>query len=147
MAHATATPAGDLTEARAINEVFGEHAADLPVTSIKGHVGHTGSASAGLEPAQQGARHVLGDGEQFGVAPAAPRGRVRLPVHQGGPVRHLPGHPPEQVAHGDLVQRDTGLSRPVGRGQHSQSTTRPPAPACPGPLGGHGVQTAARRAQ
>jgi 3-oxoacyl-[acyl-carrier-protein] synthase II len=60
IAHATATPAGDLAEARAINDVFGEHAAELPVTSIKGHVGHTGSASgvmgllAGLHGMQAG---------------------------------------------------------------------------------------------
>jgi 3-oxoacyl-[acyl-carrier-protein] synthase II len=60
IAHATATPAGDLAEAKAINEVFGEHAAELPVTSIKGHVGHTGSASgvmgllAGLHGMQAG---------------------------------------------------------------------------------------------
>jgi 3-oxoacyl-[acyl-carrier-protein] synthase II len=60
IAHATATPVGDLTEARAINDVFGEQAAELPVTSIKGHVGHTGSASgvmgllAGLHGMQAG---------------------------------------------------------------------------------------------
>jgi 3-oxoacyl-[acyl-carrier-protein] synthase II len=48
IAHATATPAGDLAEARALNEVFGEHADGLPVMSIKGHVGHTGSASGAM---------------------------------------------------------------------------------------------------
>jgi 3-oxoacyl-[acyl-carrier-protein] synthase II len=48
IAHATATPVGDLAEAKALNEVFGEHAADLPVMSIKGHVGHTGSASGAM---------------------------------------------------------------------------------------------------
>jgi 3-oxoacyl-[acyl-carrier-protein] synthase II len=48
IAHATATSAGDLAEARALNEVFGEHAEGLPVMSIKGHVGHTGSASGAM---------------------------------------------------------------------------------------------------
>jgi 3-oxoacyl-[acyl-carrier-protein] synthase II len=48
IAHATATPVGDLAEAMALNEVFGEYAAELPVMSIKGHVGHTGSASGAM---------------------------------------------------------------------------------------------------
>ena len=82
IAHATATPAGDLAEARAINEVFGEHAADLPVTSIKGHVGHTGSASgamgllAGLHGMQTGTLvHVAGTTE------VEPEARFRVITH------------------------------------------------------------------
>ncbi len=46
VAHGTATPLGDLAEIAAINDVYcGRH--DLAVTSIKGHVGHTG-ATAGV---------------------------------------------------------------------------------------------------
>lgn len=49
VAHATATPKGDSAEIRAINTV---HAArgrrDLPVMSIKGHVGHPGAASGAM---------------------------------------------------------------------------------------------------
>ncbi|MBX5436090.1 MAG: beta-ketoacyl-[acyl-carrier-protein] synthase family protein [Alicyclobacillaceae bacterium] len=39
-AHATATPAGDRAEALALAELFGEHLARIPVSSIKGAVGH-----------------------------------------------------------------------------------------------------------
>ncbi len=46
-AHATATTAGDAAEARAIGALFGEHA--VPVSSLKGHLGHTLAASGSLE--------------------------------------------------------------------------------------------------
>ena len=102
IAHATATPAGDLTEARAINEVFGEHAAELPVTSIKGHVGHTGSASgvmgllAGLHGMQRG---------HAGARRGHHRGRA------GGPV---PGHHPRarQGRHRRAAGQRVRLRRP-----------------------------------
>ncbi len=45
-AHATATEAGDVAEAQAIAEVFGSK---VPVSSLKGHLGHTLAASGGLE--------------------------------------------------------------------------------------------------
>lgn len=46
-AHGTGTPKGDLAEIRAINTLFGRHAADVSVMSIKGVLGHpTGSAGA-----------------------------------------------------------------------------------------------------
>lgn len=47
MAHGTATPVGDAAEARAINEVFARPAGREPVavTSVKGHVGHSGGAA------------------------------------------------------------------------------------------------------
>ncbi|MCC6313506.1 MAG: beta-ketoacyl-ACP synthase II [Thermomicrobiales bacterium] len=48
-AHAASTPAGDLAEANAIRLVFGERAADIPVTSIKGAVGHCMGASGAIE--------------------------------------------------------------------------------------------------
>ena len=44
VAHATGTPKGDTAEIRALNNLFGGR--QLPVTSLKGTIGHTG-ASAG----------------------------------------------------------------------------------------------------
>ena len=43
IAHGTGTPKGDIAEIRAVNTVHGGR--DLPMTSIKGHTGHTGAAS------------------------------------------------------------------------------------------------------
>lgn len=48
-AHAASTPAGDKAEAGAIREVFGERAGDIPVTSIKGAIGHCMAAAGALE--------------------------------------------------------------------------------------------------
>lgn len=48
-AHAASTPAGDKAEAHAIREVFGDRAADIPVTSIKGAIGHCMAAAGALE--------------------------------------------------------------------------------------------------
>jgi 3-oxoacyl-[acyl-carrier-protein] synthase II len=48
VAHATSTPKGDTVEIEAINQVFGDRAGSLHVTSIKGNVGHTGAASGGM---------------------------------------------------------------------------------------------------
>ena len=48
-AHAASTPAGDVAEAAAIKLVFGERAATIPVTSIKGAVGHCMAASGAIE--------------------------------------------------------------------------------------------------
>jgi 3-oxoacyl-[acyl-carrier-protein] synthase II len=45
IAHGTGTPQGDLAEIKAINDVFGDRGSSLAVTSIKGHVGHTGAAA------------------------------------------------------------------------------------------------------
>ncbi len=45
-AHATATIQGDIEESRAIYEIFGK---DVPVSSLKGHLGHTMAASGSLE--------------------------------------------------------------------------------------------------
>ena len=47
-AHATSTPSGDREEASAIREIFGD---TVPVSSLKGHLGHTLGASGGLESA------------------------------------------------------------------------------------------------
>ena len=48
IAHATGTPKGDTAEIRAINRVHGDRRVPLPVSSIKGHIGHSGAASGGM---------------------------------------------------------------------------------------------------
>ena len=57
-AHATSTLQGDAAEAAAIREVFGD---SVPVSSLKGHLGHTLGASGPLEMAAvfEMARHGL----------------------------------------------------------------------------------------
>lgn len=45
-AHATGTPQGDAAEASAIAAVFGP---DVPVSSLKGNMGHTLGASGAIE--------------------------------------------------------------------------------------------------
>lgn len=46
-AHGTGTPKGDIAEIRAINKLYGDHAKDVSVMSIKGTLGHsTGAAGA-----------------------------------------------------------------------------------------------------
>ena len=45
-AHATATTVGDIAESQAMNDVFGDR---VPVSSLKGHLGHTLGACGGLE--------------------------------------------------------------------------------------------------
>ena len=57
-AHATSTLQGDAAEAAAIREVFG---ANVPVSSLKGHLGHTLGASGPLEMAAvfEMARHGI----------------------------------------------------------------------------------------
>ena len=45
-AHATATTHGDVEEAKALAEVFGDA---IPVSSLKGHIGHTLGASGAIE--------------------------------------------------------------------------------------------------
>ncbi|CAM3935269.1 beta-ketoacyl-[acyl-carrier-protein] synthase family protein [Cohnella lubricantis] len=48
-AHATATPAGDQAEANALRELFGEELNRIPVSSIKGSVGHMLGAAGAIE--------------------------------------------------------------------------------------------------
>lgn len=48
-AHGTGTPANDRTECQAIRDVLGEHADQLPVSSIKSMLGHAMGAASALE--------------------------------------------------------------------------------------------------
>jgi len=48
-AHAASTPAGDVAEAKAIHRAFGERAAEIPVTSVKGAIGHCMASAGALE--------------------------------------------------------------------------------------------------
>lgn len=48
-AHAASTPAGDLAESEAIRLIYGTRAATIPVTSMKGALGHCMGASGALE--------------------------------------------------------------------------------------------------
>jgi 3-oxoacyl-[acyl-carrier-protein] synthase II len=48
IAHATGTPKGDEAEIRALNDVFADRVETLPVSSIKGHIGHSGASAGGM---------------------------------------------------------------------------------------------------
>jgi 3-oxoacyl-[acyl-carrier-protein] synthase II len=48
-AHGTGTAANDANESRILKEVFGAHARKIPVSSIKGHIGHTMGAAGALD--------------------------------------------------------------------------------------------------
>src|SRR4029079_7520804 len=47
-AHAASTPLGDVAEANAIKDVFGDRAASIPVTSLKGAIGHCMGAAGSI---------------------------------------------------------------------------------------------------
>jgi len=48
-AHGTSTQANDKAETKAIKKVFGEHAYEIPVSSIKSMIGHTIGAAGAIE--------------------------------------------------------------------------------------------------
>ncbi len=48
-AHGTSTVVNDMVETRAVKEVFGRYARDLPVSSIKGAIGHSLGAASAIE--------------------------------------------------------------------------------------------------
>lgn len=47
--HGTSTPAGDISEAMAISQLFGEHVANMPINSIKSMTGHLLGGSSAIE--------------------------------------------------------------------------------------------------
>ncbi|MDX2036040.1 MAG: beta-ketoacyl-[acyl-carrier-protein] synthase family protein [Isosphaeraceae bacterium] len=50
-AHGTSTPVNDRTETEVLHDVFGAHARNLPISSIKGAVGHALGAASAIEAA------------------------------------------------------------------------------------------------
>ena len=48
-AHGTSTKANDANETKVIKEVFGRRAYEIPVSSIKGHIGHAMGAAGAVE--------------------------------------------------------------------------------------------------
>ncbi len=83
-AHGTGTPLNDAAEWQALASVFGERAGDLPVTSIKGSIGHLLGAAGSIEAVatvrclREGKVHPT-PGEGL-VDPEAPVRLVRQPL-------------------------------------------------------------------
>lgn len=109
-AHGTSTPVNDKTESAALYGLVGEEAANIPVTSIKGSVGHTLGAAGALE-AIVTALSVVDSvvPPTVGFAEADPECNVRVSAE---PVRNHP----QKVA----------LSNSLGFGGHNASVAISP---------------------
>jgi 3-oxoacyl-[acyl-carrier-protein] synthase II len=79
-AHATATVAGDISEAAAIAEVFA--GLNVPVSSLKGHMGHTLAASGALE--------TIASLEMMRRGRLVPTLNLELPDPALPPLHHVP---------------------------------------------------------
>lgn len=86
-AHAASTPAGDVAEARAIHQIYGERASSIPVMSVKGNIGHCMGGAGAIETAMG----VLSISEQR-IPPTAnyknADPEVNLDVVHGAPRAH-----------------------------------------------------------
>jgi 3-oxoacyl-(acyl-carrier-protein) synthase len=87
-AHGTGTPSNDAVEACAIREVFGPHTDHLPVSSLKGAIGHAQGAASAIEAV--GCLLAIRDG----VVPATANHRTPDPACEldvvAGAARHTP---------------------------------------------------------
>ncbi|MFV0524304.1 MAG: beta-ketoacyl-[acyl-carrier-protein] synthase family protein [Acidimicrobiales bacterium] len=89
VAHATGTPKGDEAEIRALNRVFADAGHDrVVVTGLKGHTGHTGASSGGMNVIA--ALHTLNGGALPNVAGTTeldPEIRFDVALHRPRPTR------------------------------------------------------------
>ena len=94
-AHGTGTPKGDIAEIHALNDVFAERIATLPVTSLKGH-GSSRQVGVGDEPRRRHGRDATRRDPADGLdRQPRSRGAVRLVLEQ----------PEGDRRHGDPDQR------------------------------------------
>ena len=100
-AHATATKANDLTEAQALEDIFGGHLATIPVTAIKAASGHLLGAAGTFEAAI--AVRALAEG----VVP--PIARAPTPADPAIPPLDLVTGTPRQVAEGLALTNSAGF--------------------------------------
>ncbi|MEU0443098.1 beta-ketoacyl-[acyl-carrier-protein] synthase family protein [Streptomyces sp. NPDC006186] len=109
-AHATATTEGDLAEATALRGVFGER--PVPVTALKGHLGHLQGAAGGVEAvaAALTLHHRL-------MPPTVGCAEVDAAIRELG-TEVVTGAPRELPDDGDLV-----LSNSFGFGGHNAVLT------------------------
>ncbi|MBR6968403.1 MAG: beta-ketoacyl-[Ruminococcus sp.] len=102
-AHGTSTFLNDLYETKAIKEVFGQHAYEIPVSSVKASIGHTLGAGGALEA--------------IACIKAIETGTVPPTIHYGLPdpeldLNYVPNRAQEHRV-------DTALSNSFGFGGHN----------------------------
>ncbi len=87
IAHGTGTPVGDIAEIRTINRLFGQRDNPLPVTSIKGHVGHTAGA-AGVMNLIAGLHGMKAQAlvPTAGTSEVEPEAEFQVVIHEPAPV-------------------------------------------------------------